>query len=539
MDVTGFTAYSVAMTNDLEDKSIRHLLRADGQEDLCLAVYRLSSGHSRFSALLLDIVLPEPGERHVHGVVTFSGKYVLRAARLAAEQGAGIAVLHSHPRGSGWQRMSAPDYEAEASYAALARELTGLPLVGMTLAGTGITWSARVWTHRQNCTEAYRDATNVRVIGDDFKISWNDNLRPIPSWSPMLVRTTSCWGAAKQAHIARLKVLIVGAGTLGHEVLVRLAATGIIDLGVMDFDTLEIENLDRLLTATRLDVFVHRSKLELADRECGRAATAAEFSLAMYELSICEPEAVQIALDYDLIFCCLDDRPWARSILNTIAYADLIPVIDGGVSVEVFEDGEGLRNATWRSHVLRPGRPCMACNGQLNLGSVHVDKAGLYDDADYIAGLPKSDRPTNQNVSVIAAGAVGGLLSQFVSFLAVPAGIGEPGPIRFSYAGHWLERRDDQSRASCPIELAAISGDSRQVLTEADDRARVAIKSREYARSRGRVKLVLMLERVLTWLQKCVVRLITAASEDSKAPKPVAERKKPSPQQPADQAGQV
>ena len=94
-----------------------------------------------------------------------------------------------------------------------------------------------------------------------------------------------------------------------------------------------------------------------------------------------------------------------------LAYTDLIPVIDGGVHVDAFEDGSGLRNATWRSHVLRPGRPCMACNGQLDLGSVYADKDGLYDDADYIAGLPKSAQRTGQNVSLIASGAVGALLS--------------------------------------------------------------------------------------------------------------------------------
>jgi hypothetical protein len=58
-----------------------------------------------------------------------------------------------------------------------------------------------------------------------------------------------------------------------------------------------------------------------------------------------------------------------------LAYADLIPVIDGGIHIDPFPD-QGMRNATWRSRVIRPGRPCLSCNKQLNLGLVALDREG-------------------------------------------------------------------------------------------------------------------------------------------------------------------
>src|SRR5439155_6763738 len=138
------TRVSVAMITDLDGRARRHLLRADGQEDVCLATYAPSTGHLRTTALLTELLLPHADERHVHGNASFSGQYVVRAASEAAARGLGVALLHSHPMGGGWQSMSGVDRNTEHSYARVAETITGLPLVGMTIAGDG-NWSARSW----------------------------------------------------------------------------------------------------------------------------------------------------------------------------------------------------------------------------------------------------------------------------------------------------------------------------------------------------------------------------------------------------------
>lgn len=214
------------------------------------------------------------------------------------------------------------------------------------------------------------------------------------------------------------------------------------------------------------------------------------------EGSICEPNQFSIALDYDLIFGCIDNHPWPRSILNTIAYTDLIPVIDGGINVDAFEDGLGMRNATWRSHVLRPGRPCMSCNGQLDPGKVLVDKDGLLDDEKYISGLPPSERPKSQNVAILAPSASASMLAQFVSFVVAPAGLGEPGPLRHQLNTHWLEHVKVTSREHCPVENTALSGDHRQVLLGAHTAAQAEISHREHNCSRFIIRVCRKLDDI-------------------------------------------
>ena len=71
------------MTSATEEALLKQVVRADGQEDLCLATYRPSTGEARVSALVNGVIPPEPGERHVHGNVTVTAEYILRAAGIA------------------------------------------------------------------------------------------------------------------------------------------------------------------------------------------------------------------------------------------------------------------------------------------------------------------------------------------------------------------------------------------------------------------------------------------------------------------------
>ncbi len=140
----------------------------------------------------------------------------------------------------------------------------------MTLASDG-SWSCRLWD-RAGTPE---HGESVRVVGTCFQVTWNDRLRPPPPVTDRQTRTVSAWGEIAQASLARLRVLVVGAGSVGLDVALRLAATGIVEVGVLDFDTLEIVNLDRMIGATFADVRLARGKAEVAARLMKLAATAA------------------------------------------------------------------------------------------------------------------------------------------------------------------------------------------------------------------------------------------------------------------------
>ena len=145
----------------------------------------------------------------------------------------------------------------------------------------------------------------------------------------------------------------------------------------------------------------------------------------MAEAAVFEEEGWRAALDCDVIFSCVD-RPWGRHALNVMAYAHLIPVVDGGIAVRTNKHGR-LAAADWRAHVVAPGRPCLECLGQYDPADVAVEQQGLLDLPSYILGLdPSHVLRTGQNVSVFSMAAASMQVLQMIALVVAPLGRGAP-----------------------------------------------------------------------------------------------------------------
>ena len=411
--------FEVAFTSEAHSISSEHLLqhyRSDEfQEDLCFALWRPSTGQLRRTALIDEIILPNPGERILHGNVSFESDYLVRAIGLACKKKAGLAFMHSHPT-SGWQGMSPADIEAERDVLAYPAGATGLPLVGLTI-GTDGYWSARFW-ERDGGQMRRHWCEKVRVIGPKYyKVYFNDNIVPTPLRREVLRRTFDTWGSASQTTIARLKVGIVGLGSVGCIVAEAIARMGIEQVTLIDPDKVEKHNLDRLLYATTENV--GELKVDLAARVMRCNATAEKIQIIALPVSVHNKTAYGAALDCDILFSCVD-RPVARDVLNYIAQAHLIPVIDGGVHVETDELQGRFSSAHWRAHLVTPYNQCLRCNGQYNSSMVTMELDGSLDDPSYISNLPPEESASNQNVFPFSLSVAGMEINLMLRYLLSP-----------------------------------------------------------------------------------------------------------------------
>ena len=470
--------HSVALPSVVHQQAIQHLIRDDGQEDLCFALWYPSKGTNRTTALIHQLLLPLPGERRIHGNASFMPGYFERVLSEAMRLQAGIAFMHSHPS-PGWQGMSNDDVDAERGHAAQVKAATGLPLVGLT-AGTDEAWSARFWEKTAPRKYERRWCQSVRVVGDRLVVTLHPDHAIRTVFRPELTRTISAWGPHLQSCLTNLTVGVIGTGSVGNIVAETLARMGVRRIVLLDFDSVELVNLDRLLFATRRDALLKNAKVDVLARALQKSATAAQFCVLPLEYSIVEEEGFRAALDCDVLFSCVD-RPLPRSVLNFIAYAHLIPVIDGGVQIAVNGRTRTLKHADWRAHTATPTRRCLECLEQYNSGFVATERDGYLDDPQYIAGLPE-DHPVKHNENVFAFSlSVASLeILQFLSLIIAPSGISDPGAQMYHFVTAQLDtERHEGCKSECIYPSLLAKGDRSEIeVTSGHSRAEQAREER-------------------------------------------------------------
>lgn len=426
--------FSVAIPAVLNNPLIKHLIRSDGQEDVAFALYNPSIGKNRYTSLIHEIILPGKDERILNGdSVEITSAYFKRVCKIAVEKKSGVILLHSHPL-AGWQGMSKNDIKTEESYAPSCLTLTDLPFVGLTLSSDKV-WSGRVWEFNDE-KHVRKSAATVRIVGKKLNVSYDDVLRPKPEFKNSFRRTVTVWGQENHNHLARLRVGIIGLGSVGSIVCESLARMGVERFVIMDFDEVQEHNLDRLLGATFKDI--GQPKVNITHRLLEKASTAASIQINDVQWGITEEEGYKNALDCDVLFSCVD-RPWPRYVLNHLAYNHLIPVIDGGIQVRFDVNSREFEGADWQLQTVGPERVCLRCLNAYNPADVSTEQEGLLEDPSYLAGLPPDHAfKRNENIFPFSTSLASLETMQFIEMMTGIGGTHYFGPQRYVYNAGYI-----------------------------------------------------------------------------------------------------
>ena len=372
-----------------------------------------------------------------------------RRVTRATDPGEGIGLVHGH-FSPGWQSMSADDVVAERDrLASVVAGRTGRPLLGMTW-GTDNAWSARLWVRRAARDYVRREAATVRVVGRRLRLTCHPTLLPPPTATNTQIATLSVWGEVNQADLAQLHLGIVGLGSVGSLVAETLARIGVRRITLIDHDHIEPRNLDRTLGATPEDADAGVAKVLVAARQVRASHTAETIVLEPFAGNVRQKEGLLRALDCDVLFSCVD-RPAPRHLLNAIAYAHLIPVVDGGIIARV-SDGK-LLHVNWRIQTVGPGRSCLVCLGALRPEDVSLDMDGKLDDPVYIKGLGPQFDPllARQNVFPFSLSVAAHEVLQMVGLVTGLEHIGGKGPQTYhGYPGMMEVEEKGTCAPRCP-----------------------------------------------------------------------------------------
>lgn len=154
------------------------------------------------------------------------------------------------------------------------------------------------------------------------------------------------YGMAGQKRLKNAKVLCVGAGGLGSPALMYLAAAGVGTLGIVEFDTVDVSNLQRQIIHGQSDI--GRSKAESA-RESVREINPL-INVNIHELRLDSSNVMDLFSQYDLIVDGTDNFA-TRYLVNDAAVLLKKPYVWG--SIYRFD---GQASVFWAEH-----GPCYRC----------------------------------------------------------------------------------------------------------------------------------------------------------------------------------
>ena len=152
-------------------------------------------------------------------------------------------------------------------------------------------------------------------------------------------------GSKGQRKLLDAKVLVIGAGGLGSPVSIYLSLAGVGTLGLVDFDRVDLSNLQRQTLHHNDDV--GRPKVESAIDTL--RAYNPETNVIAHEEQLTSDNAMGIIADYDIVVNGADNFA-ARYLVNDAAYLNGKPLVDG--SILIF-DGQAT--------VYIPGKGCYRC----------------------------------------------------------------------------------------------------------------------------------------------------------------------------------
>jgi sulfur-carrier protein adenylyltransferase/sulfurtransferase len=148
-------------------------------------------------------------------------------------------------------------------------------------------------------------------------------------------------GVAGQKKLRQAKVLLVGAGGLGAPAALYLAAAGVGEIGLVDFDAVDLSNLQRQVLYTSRDV--GRPKLKVAQERL--EALNPGVRVVPYEQRLTSENALEVLRPYDVIVDGTDNFP-TRYLVNDASVLLGKPNVYGSIyrfegQVSVFDARHG------------------------------------------------------------------------------------------------------------------------------------------------------------------------------------------------------
>jgi hypothetical protein len=407
-EVLKMTRVSVTMTEDQHRALHGHLFPGDGLEAVALLLCGRHAGR-RHRLFVREVVrIAHDQCRRTVDRVSWSTELLPELLERADKKGMSIVKIHGH---SAYRQFSEIDDVADG---ALFPSLYGWlgsehPLGSMIMMADG-GLMGRVCEPNGSFTPFESTA----VVGNDIKISFASKIPDeVPEFGERIAQS---FGKGTFELFRHMKIGVVGCSGTGSPVVEMLARNCTGALVLVDPDTVEERNLNRILNTSSEDARLRRPKVQALKRaidSMGLGTQVEVFAKTTFERSVVEALA-----DCDVLFGCMDSVD-GRHLLNRLAAFYMIPYFDLGVKLEADGTG-GIDQICGSVHYLKPGGSSLLSrhvysSEQLRAAGLKRTDPTTYRDLleeGYIKGVAE-DRPAVIQLNMlIASFAVNELLAR-------------------------------------------------------------------------------------------------------------------------------
>jgi molybdopterin/thiamine biosynthesis adenylyltransferase len=206
-----------------------------------------------------------------------------------------------------------------------------------------------------------------------------DRQKRIPGWDQTLIGQQVC--------------LCLGAGGIGTSVILGLSRLGVRKIHVVDFDVVEVHNLNRQVLYNKSSPGESKAKRSASAASEGHALVT-EIVAHDFDVRNEWPSVVSLAKESTVIFNMIDIGDQFDVVVQALALTLKIPMIQGGT----FRTSLNLE--TFSGH----GVPCLWCANP-NVGNDFIDKCKPGETALALAGLSfiqPDDHPTGASTVFVA-----------------------------------------------------------------------------------------------------------------------------------------
>jgi hypothetical protein len=274
----------------------------------------------------------------------------------------------------------------------------------------------------------FEPIATISVAGDDLHFWYADKGSvALPSF---VASHAQAFDDGTIERLRRLSIAVIGCSGTGSPVIEALMRLGVGELVIVDDDTMEDRNVNRIINSTMDDAGKKRPKVDVLGDAIERTGLGTR--VIRLRKNLWDPEVVRQVAECDVVLGCMDTVD-GRFLLNTLATYYAIPYFDIGVRLDAVRDGAGkgrIREVCGTIHYLQPGRSSLMSRGLFSMADVAAAGLRRTDPAahkqqledGYIKGVV-ANRPAVISVNMLAASlAVNELLARLHPFREEPNG---------------------------------------------------------------------------------------------------------------------